>query len=151
LQALTVAMLVLLLAVVALAAWNDTRLREQPATDTAERQPDEPEQQEPPPQPDDGDAGGDDQPGSSIGRTASRIRDLLEREADEATSRAVEELEKELEEALKQRAEGDDDGVVDRIQRLRDRIQKLDEKDEIGDGLADRMRDLIDGTRLFES
>src|SRR5918996_3183222 len=136
LQALTVAMLVLLLAVVALAAWNDTRLREQPATDTAERQPDEPEQQEqqePPPQPDDGDAGGDDQPGASIGRTASRIRDLLEREADEATSRAVEELEDELRKALEQRAEGDDDGVVDRIQRLRDRIQKLEEKDEIGD------------------
>jgi serine/threonine protein kinase len=155
LQAVTVAMLLILLAVIAFAAWNDARLRERPSTDTAEQQPDEPaqqqqeEQQEAPPQPDDTDAGGDE-PGSSIGRTASRIRDLLEREADEATSRAAEQLEKELEEALKQRAEGDDDGVVDRIQRLRERVQKLEEKDEIGDSLANRMRDLIDGTRLFE-
>jgi serine/threonine-protein kinase len=153
LQAVTVAMLLILLAVIAFAAWNDARLRDRPSTDTAEQQPDEPEQQdeqqEAPPQPDDTDPG-DDEPGSSIGRTASRIRDLLEREAGEATSRAAEQLEKELEEALKQRAEGDDDGVVDRIQRLRERIQKLEEKDEIGDGLAERMRDLIDGTRLFE-
>ena len=146
LRALTVAVVLVLLAVVAYAAFNDARLRERPEADTAEAEEPPPEEEEPaPPQ---ADAAEDDEQGS-VGRTASRIRDLLQRgrDADEATSRAVEQLQEDLAEAVRRQADGDEEGADDRIQRLRDRLNELREDDEIGSGLADRLRDMIDDVR----
>lgn len=143
LQALTVAVVLVLLLLLGLAAWSDGRLRNEPASDadTAGEPQGEPEDQQPPD--DTVDSGGSD---SSGGQTADRIRDLLQqgREADDATTRAVNELQKKLTEALAREAQGDDEGAADRVRELRERLDRLTEDDQIGSGLADRLRDLID-------
>jgi serine/threonine protein kinase len=142
-QALAVTVVLILLALVAYAAWSDSRLRDQPTTDAPEEQPEEPDVDQQPP-PDDTDA--DDGPGSSVGQTADRIRELLRRgrEADEATSRAVDDIENQLTEALARRAQRHDEGAADRVRELRRRLDELTQDNEIGSGLADRLRDLID-------
>jgi serine/threonine-protein kinase len=146
-QAITVAVLVVLLALVALAAWNDNRLRDQPAatTDTQQGEADPPaDEAEPPPQ-----ADADEESGTSLGRAAARFRRLIERgrDADQATQRAIAELRRELEDAVARQRQGDGEGASDRIQDLRDRLDELTEDDQIGSELADRLRDLIDGAR----
>jgi serine/threonine protein kinase len=159
LQALAVATVVVLLLVVGYLAFTDTRLRDRPAGDTAqdeaqaeEPQPDEPDDEAP------ADDTADDAPDdtadddSSVGGAASRIRDLLERgrEADEATSRAVEQLQEDLADAVERQTRGDDEGASDRIQDLRERLNELDRNREVGSDLADRLREMIDGVRPFQ-
>jgi eukaryotic-like serine/threonine-protein kinase len=145
LQALTIAMLLILLAVVVYAAWNDTRARDRPTIDFAEQPRDEEQPDEQPPE-----DTGDDAPGSSIGQTADRIRDRLRRERDEATARVIERLERELSEAISQRARGEGRGAENRIDNLRDRLRDLTENEEIDGALRDRLRRLIDETSPFE-
>jgi serine/threonine-protein kinase len=146
LQALSVAVVLVLLVLLAFAAWSDSRLRNQPApdTDTAEESRDEPDVDQQPPEEDT--ANDDGGSGSSGGQTADRIRDLLQRgrNADDATTRAVDELQRRLTEAIAQQAQGDDEGAADRVRELRDRLDELTEDDQIGSGLADRLRELID-------
>jgi hypothetical protein len=140
-------MVLVLLLVVGYLAFNDTRLRDRSTGDTAQEVPqDEPVDEAPP---EDEPAEDDD---SSVGGVASRIRDLLERgrDADEATSRAVEQLQEDLADAVERQASGDDEGAAARIQDLRDRLNELDQNREIGSDLADRMRELIDGVRPFQ-
>jgi serine/threonine protein kinase len=147
LQTLSVLMVLVLLLVVGYLAFNDTRLRDRSTGDTAQEVPqDEPVDEAPP---EDEPAEDDD---SSVGGVASRIRDLLERgrDADEATSRAVEQLQEDLADAVERQASGDDEGAAARIQDLRDRLNELDQNREIGSDLADRMRELIDGVRPFQ-
>jgi serine/threonine-protein kinase len=161
LQALTVAMLLILLAVLGFAAWSDARVREQPSTDTAEQPQDEeppveedpaeePPEEEPPP-----DDGGDDAPGSSIGQAADRIRERLRRERDEATRRAIERLEREISEAISRRAAGggdgggEDGGSTERIQDLRERLRDLTDNEEVRGELRNRLRELLDQTQPF--
>jgi len=147
LQTLSVVTVLVLLLVVGYLAFNDTRLRDRPTGDTAQDEPqDEPVDEAPA---EDAPAEDDD---SSVGGAASRIRDLLERgrDADEATSRAVEQLQEDLAEAVERQASGDDEGAASRIQDLRDRLNELDQNREIGSDLADRMRELIDGVRPFQ-
>jgi len=163
LQALTVAMLLILLAVLGFAAWSDARVREEPSTDTAEQPQDEPEppveeeepaeeqpEEEPPPE-----DSGDDAPGSSIGQAADRIRERLRRERDQATRRAIERLERELSEAISRRAGGGENGggenggSTDRIQELREQLRELTDNEAVRGELRNRLRDLLDQTQPF--
>lgn len=149
-QALTVLTVLVLLFALGYLAFNDPRLRNDPTGDTTQDQAEdeEPQQDEPADEAPADDADGD----SSVDGTADRIRDLLERgrEADEATARAVEQLQRDLADAVESQARGDDEGAADRIQELRDRLNDLDERREIGSGLADRVREMIDGVRPFQ-
>jgi serine/threonine-protein kinase len=147
LQAITVAVLLVLLALLAYAAWTDSRLRDRPA-EVTDSQPQEQEADQDPPPEDEGpppEADADDESGSTLGRAADRFRSLMERgrEADQATQRAIDELQRELEEAVARQRQGDSEGASDRIQNLRDRLDELTDQDQIGSELADRLRDLI--------
>lgn len=55
-----------------------------------------------------------------------------------------------MEDAVERNQQGDDQGAADRIAELRERINDLSENNEIGSGLADRLRELVDRVRPFQ-
>ena len=155
--AVAITIAVVLLAILGLVALTDNQLRDDdpgavavaPSEPEPEPQPeaeqDQDPQPEPDPEPDDAAPG----PGD---RVRDSVRDLVDRGQDaagDARDRAVEELQSELADAVDRQADNANEELAGRIDELRDEIDRLTDADQIGEGVADRLRRLIDEVNPF--
>lgn len=92
-----------------------------------------------------GDVPGDTTGGGPLNGLADRIDGLLDRgrDAGDVSGQAARELRSEVADAIRQRAE---DTAASRVDEVRRRLDDLVEREEIDEGLADRLRDLLDGS-----